>query len=172
MRISGLVIFVLLALVGGFVYLGYSNPDVSFRTQVNVAVPIDAAFSGFTNDERLDDWTADLIRVKAVRGEPNTVGSVTRLTLIEDGREVIVTREIVAFEENQRVAFDLDQSNMTTSVDVLFEPTAAGSSIAAYHTVRGKGLFWRAILSLTTSDIQAQRRADFARLRAMLEAAS
>ena len=172
MRISGFVVFVLVVAVGAFVYLGYSNPEIRFRTQVKVGVPVAAAFAGYTDEARLGSWVTNFVRIQQLRGEPNSVGSFSRLTLTEDGRDVIITREIVAFEENDRVAYDLEHSNMMTSVDVLFEPDASGTSIAALQTVRGKGLFWQALLRLRKGTMQEQQRTDMRRLKAMLESSA
>ena len=135
MRISGLVVFVLVVAVGAFVYLGFSNPEFSFRTQVKVGVPVADAFNGFTDDERLGNWVSNFVRIQPLRGEPNAVGGFSRLTLTDEGRDVVITREIVAFEDNERVAYDLEHTTMMTSVDVLFEPDGDGTSIAAFQTV-------------------------------------
>ena len=169
MRISGLVIFVLLVVTGGFVYLGYSTPEFSFRTQVVVKAPIDVVFAGFTDQSRMPDWVANLTSIQPLRGELNEVGSYYRATFTEEGRDIIETRQIVAFVDNQRVGFDTEQNNMTTSVDVLFEQMTAGTSIAAYHTVRPKGLFWQALLRLRKSRMLERHGDDYQRLKAMLE---
>ena len=169
MRISGLVIFVLLVVTGGFVYLGYSTPEFSFRTQTVVAVPVDAVFAGLTDQSRMPDWVGDLVSIQLLRGEPNEVGSYYRATFEEEGRDVIETRQIVAFANNQRVAFDAERNNMTASVEVLLEPVSAGTSIATYQTVRPKGLFWKAVLRLRQNSLAERQRENFQRLKAILE---
>jgi uncharacterized membrane protein len=169
MRFSGLVIFVLLIVAVGFVYLGLSERDVSYRTQIDITAPVGIAFDGFTDASRMGEWMSGLDSVDLLRGEPGEVGSFYRLTFHEDGTDVIATQEVIAVESNTRVAYDLEYGNMTNVVEVLFEPTTNGTSMATYNTVSGKSLFWRAILRLRKNSMMDAQRTDHRRLKAMIE---
>ncbi len=169
MRVSGLVIFVLLLLTGGFVYLGYSAPELSYRTQIDVKAPVEVAFAGFTDSARMGEWKSDFISIQLLRGEPNQVGSVYRLTLKQADRNAIVTRELVAFRQNERVAYDLEHGTYSAAVEVLFEPTGTGTFMTIYNTVRGDGLFWRAALQLGKNRMMERQQQDYQRLKALLE---
>lgn len=169
MRLSGLIIFVVLVLTIGFLYLGFSAPEFSYRTQIDVRAPVEETFTGFTDTTRMTTWMSGLIKVQLLRGEPDQAGGVYRLTIREDDADEIVTRQIIGFEPNTRVAFDLEDGTMNSSVDVLFESTPSGTLIAVYNTVRGKGLYWRALLRLRRNAIMERQRADFRRFKAMIE---
>jgi len=169
MRLSGLVIFVLLLGSTAFVYLGFSKPDISFRTHVSVNAPVERTYSVFTDTSKASTWVANLVRVDLLRGDPGAVGSFYRLNFIQDGKAVIATQHYVALQPASRVAYDVELPNSNNSVEVLFEPLTRGTRITTYNTVRGKGLFWQAMLQLKKGSLSAQQQANYRRFKAIVE---
>ena len=169
MRLSGLVIFIVLIATIGFVYLGFSEPQLSFKTQINLTAPVDVAYDTFTDTASMSVWVADLARVDLLRGTPGTADSFYRMSFVTDGEDVVATMHLVALESGTRAAYDIEFPYMDNSVEVLFEPFADGTRIATYNTVRGKGLYWRAMLRLQKGSLIEKQLNDYGRLKDLVE---
>ena len=90
---------------------------------------------------------------------------------VERGEEMVMTEEVTAFKENELFAFKLENDVMFVDAQVTFAETDGQTGITATHVVRGRNAFWRSLLPLFKSSIERRGEENFAKLKAVIEAA-
>jgi len=169
MRLINALVVIALAAALGFIVLGMVTPEFEYSNEIYIAAPVNESYAVYQDPERLGSWLDGFVSIQYLRGEPEAVGAVYRLTFEEGGETVIFTEEITGMTESELVSVTLDNSVLTLDVSTRFESEGDGTRIRAANTVRPKGLFYRALLSLTRGSMGARQASDFERLKTLIE---
>lgn len=162
---------VLLALIGtaGFCSLGLLNPQFSLRTEVLVEAPVQRSFAVFRDLRRLDVWLSGFVDIQYLRGEPDGVGGVYRLTMEDGGRRTFITEEITSLVENEAYSASLESPMMVAETTTVFAAASGGTRITTESVIRGKGIFYRSLLYLMRTQLAERQDTDFDQLRRLIE---
>ena len=169
MRVVAVIILLALIATVGFLGVGLANPEFSYGTEVLVDAPVEKSFAVFRDPQTLGIWLSGFVSIEYLRGEPEQVGSFYRLTFEEDGRRTLVTEEITGLVENDSFSVTLDSPMMLADVSTRFSAQGRGTRITTASTVRGKGIFYRAMLYLMRTSMADRQRADLNRLQRLIE---
>lgn len=169
MRLINALIALALAAALGFIVLGMVTQEFEYSNEVYISAPVDETYAVYRNPERLGSWLDGFVNSQYLRGEPEAVGAVYRLTFEEGGETVIFTEEITGMIENELVSVTLENSLLTLDVSTRFENEGDGTRIRTSNTVRPKGLFYRGLLRLRRSTMQNRQASDYERLRELIE---
>ena len=172
MRFS--TVFVLLALVAvvGFVYIGYREPSFGQQVVLEIDAPVEHTFAVFSDQEQLASWVTGFRKIEYLRGEEGQPGSYYRITVVEDGREFVMTEQITAFVENEHFGAEFENDMMTSKYDYWFEDRNGSTSLQVNSEHAGRGPFWRSVLWFMKADIQAQQKADLEKFKRLVESAA
>jgi uncharacterized protein YndB with AHSA1/START domain len=164
-RLAGIVA----ALLIGFLAVGLFVPQVMVVSRVQMAAAPETAWSVFMDPALAPQWLTNLESMEAVFGTPATVGSVSRLTFLENGRRIVIDETVTAIEPARRFAFDSIGEWMVGSAEVVFTPAGAGTVIECRSEMRGRGPLWRSMFALSRSAIQRRQDEQFAKLAALID---
>ena len=169
MRIIGVLLALAFVALGGFLFLGYNEPEFDFQNGIDIAAPVEQTWIVFHDPERMPLWLSGFVKIEYLRGEPAEVGSYYRLTFKEGDREMVMTEQITRVEENERFGMNFETGMMTADTLVTFQPIPQGTRIASETTVRGKGIFWQSMLLWYRDEMQSRQQGDLERLKGVVE---
>jgi len=169
MRLFSAVVFLALTASAAFLVVGLMNPDFEYQTDVFVAAPVEETFAVFTDEDRLGVWLSGLVSIQYLRGEPGAVGSFYRLTFDENGRQIVLTKELTGLRDNELSSASLDGQMMRADVSSRFSVEGNGTRIVTTNVVRPKGLVYRTLMWLSRGELQDRQQADFERFRLLVQ---
>jgi hypothetical protein len=149
---------------------GIIKPTVSYENEVHINKPVDISFMVFTDPSKMEEWLTGFKKMEWIQGMPAMPGSLMRLTLEINGREVEITEEVLAFEWNRRFAFRLHHKKIKVDCDYTFVASDMNSKIKSSMMVQGKNVFWRTINVFMKGKMQKQNQEDLEKLKAVIEA--
>ena len=101
---------------------------------------------------------------------PPDAGSLVKMTFEMNGREVVVTEEVLEFKWNKLFAFRLHHENITIDCEYAFQAVESNSEIISQLTVKGKNIFWRSLNVFVKGKMSRQTQGDLDKLKAVVEA--
>lgn len=164
-RLAGIV----LALLIGFLAVGLFVPEVTVVSRTQVAAPPETAWTVFMDPTLAPQWLSHLESLETVSGQPETVGSVNRLTFLENGRRIVIDETVTAIEPARRFAFDSTGEWLVGTAEVVFSPSGTGTLIECRSDMRGRGPVWRSMFALSRASIQRRQDEQFAKLAALID---
>lgn len=169
MRFSTVLVLLVLLAVAGFIYVGVREPSFGNQAEVEIAAPLELTFAVFRDSDNLPLWLTGFRKIEYLRGEENQPGSYYRLTMVEDGRETIMTRQITALVENEHFAMAVESNMLTSEANFWFEAIGDATRITANSEYAGKGPFWKSVLWFSKQEIQSRQQDDLERLKVLVE---
>lgn len=98
-------------------------------------------FLWLEDDDRLKQWIPNLIEDEALVETPNKVGSTFRQVFLENGKEMEMTGEIMAYVENERMRVDMQGKMFELDVDYILKPLSETQTELTQDTIiKFKGL--------------------------------
>ena len=89
--------------------------------------------------------------------------------MVEDGREVIKTEQIIELVENEHFAMTVESNRLASETNFWFEPIGNATRITANAEYAGKGPFWKSVLWFSKQDIKSRQQDDLQRLKVLVE---
>lgn len=154
--------------------------DVRFMAktlQVNESIVIDRplpeVFSYLTDPARTAEWGSNIVDYKVVSGSPDEVGAVMAVTAKVAGARIDATEKVTAYEKNERMGFESQDSKIAYTRELGFSADGDGSTKVTYvqDAEEGTGLFKFAdaiVLMLYAHDV----RGNLQKAKTILEAAN
>jgi hypothetical protein len=163
------LLLMLVALVVIFFSLGLFVPSFSYDNVIEVNKPADKAFYSFYNLGNMSKWIPGFQYIEPLSGFPDEVGSKLKMVLVQDGKKYIMIETMTAFKENEVFAFTLVNEVFTSDVEILFQGHGNTTTIIAHSKVKGKNIFWRALLLLSRPHIKSSQQQAYDKLKEVIE---
>lgn len=169
MRILKWVGGILAAIVVIFFLIGVFVPTFTYVSRIEVNAPVEHAWAVFNDESRVGEWMTGFKSIETISGNPNEVGSKFRLVFEEDGKEIVMTETMTAFEPHERFAFDLVNEVMNVNVDIRFASSGGKTEITATSLVDGNNIFWKSLLPLFKSGFEDRSQEMYDKLKTLIE---
>lgn len=141
-----------------------------FQTKIKIDKPINQVYSSFTNIEKMKSWLSGFQSVEILSGKPNEIGSQYKLTITENGKEIVMYEKVTALTENEEFAFTMEHDAMTSHSRVRFVPLNNHSTeILIAVEIHGKGLVWKLVVPTIISTIKNRQENDLKKFKTMIE---
>jgi uncharacterized protein YndB with AHSA1/START domain len=143
---------------------------VKFNLETTLEKPIDEVWRAFNNPENLKRWMPTLTDFQPISGTPGQTGAVSRLTIVENGRTIIMDETIIARREPSEFDGRYDTEYGVSTVKNRFESMAGGQTkwtIDAEFSFKG---FFRFLAPAFRGFIRKRLDEDCNRFKEKLEA--
>lgn len=171
MKILKWIAIIIALLAVAFFAVGFMTPELSYENTVKINAPVEKSFSLFMDETTMNEWMPTLKSIENVSGAPQEVGSKWKLIFDQDGEIIELLEVVIAFEPNQRFAFDMDAEPFVGAADIRFHAIdSTTSEITATTIVNGKGIIWKSVLALSKSMMQSQSQEQYEMLKKVIEA--
>jgi uncharacterized membrane protein len=168
-KIVLVVLAVLVVLIAGFLVIGYLKPVYNGTVSVTVNAPVSKTFAVFNDVDNMGKWMNNFKGIKNISGEKNEVGSKWQMSFDENGRSLLITETVTAFEQDKHFAFNMDDDFASFKVDIRFEEKNGQTIITQTSEGGGKGVISRSLIALMGGRIQKQQVEMYDKLKALVE---
>jgi uncharacterized protein YndB with AHSA1/START domain len=141
---------------------------VRFDFDVEIRRPVPEVFAYVTDVRNLPQWQRATSEAEWVLGEGARTGARIRQKTRFLGRTVDLELEVAAYERDRRFDLRTVKGPISFRVHHVFEPSDGGTTIRFAGEGEGGG-FFRLAGSALAKRAEREARADFARLKAILE---
>jgi hypothetical protein len=132
--------------------------------------PIEESGYVAQDEERMSEWLEGFKKIEHVSGTPKTIGNVSNVYFVINGKEMVVKRTITAIKLFESVVSlsETDFMNMEYSVKM----TAIGekTKISSSTTVKGNGVFAKSLVAFMGGSLKKQEEMNLAKLKNAIEA--
>lgn len=171
MKIVKILLIVFLSLFLIFFVTSFLTPS-EYKTEVIVKVDasIEKSFKVFTDETKMAEWITGFVSVENLTGENNAVGSTYKIVMNDEGREIIMTETITAFKENEYFAFDMENDDVFTAVDISFTPIdSSQTEIKAKSLFIPKAMFIKVLMPLFEEEMHKRQDSNYLKLKKVIE---
>ena len=141
-----IVLFVLVLI---FFSLGAIFSSVSYTNEVKVKSTNEHAFTVFADMSKMPKWMEGFKKMELLEGFPFMKGSVYRLTLVQKGREYVMTETLTGIKVFKEFDFTLENEVLYNDAQMLFTEKDGQTTITVKNKIRGKNIFWRSMFVLS-----------------------
>ena len=96
-KIIFILLGIILALIIGFIAIGFIKPTYEGGVSVTVNAPVSTTFEYFNNPDNMAKWMDNFKSIENISGEKNQVGSKWKLVYDENGKDLVMTETVTAF---------------------------------------------------------------------------
>ena len=134
MRAVKVILGIVTLLVIVFFSTGLIIKKTTYQVKIEIEKPINDVFSIFNNQELLKEWMTDVKSVKPINVKSGTVGSVYKITVINQGKEITMNEKVLAFIPNKKVTLFFDADDMLKTDEYNFS-FSGGKTIITKNVV-------------------------------------
>jgi len=153
-----------------FLLVGFFKPNVSYNCEITVDKPIEEAGYVAQDEARMAEWLEGFVKIEHISGTPKTVGNVSNVFFVNNGKEMVVKRTITAiklFEEMKSIS---ENDFMTMEYTVKMNSIGKKTKISSSTTVKGKGLFAKSLMVFMAGTLKKQEETNMVKLKNTIEA--
>jgi uncharacterized membrane protein len=169
------IIFILLGIIGtliiGFVAIGFIKPIYEGGVNVTVNAPVSTTFAYFNNTDNMAKWMDNFKGIENISGEKNQIGSKWKLVYDENGKDLVMTETVTAFEQDKLFAFDMEDEYFKMHIEIRFEEKDGKTIITQIDKGEGKNLPARSMVAImgTLGLMQKQQQGMYNKLKDLVE---
>jgi uncharacterized membrane protein len=169
------IIFVLLGIIGaliiGFIAIGFIKPTYEGGVTVTVNAPVSTTFEYFNNTDNMPKWMDNFKSIENISGEKNQVGSKWKLVYDENGKDLVMTETVTAFEQDKLFAFIMEDEYFKMEIEIRFEENDGKTIITQIDKGEGKNLPARSMVAIMGSLglMQKQQQGMYNKLKDQVE---
>jgi uncharacterized membrane protein len=160
---------VIVALIAGFIIIGFVKPTCHTANSVTVNAPASHAFAVFNDTANMRFWMDNFKRVENISGENDRVGSKWKLVFDEHGSDLVMVETITAYEEGKLFAFELDDEFANFQIVVRFDEVNGQTIISQTSDGEGKNMAARSMIALMRGMMEKQQIEMYNRLKELIE---
>lgn len=134
----------------------------------------ETVFQWLNDPTRAMDWMSSVSQTELLHETVETVGTIFRETVGEDGRSTDLWGVITDYRPNRSISFHLEGESHAVDVEYCLEPMGNGTRLTQNATVRFTTLFMKVfglfLGPLFKKQVLEQSQMEFARLKQLCEA--
>lgn len=167
--ILGVILVILLA-VAGFVAIGFLIPQIEYKASVEIEKPRDQVWQLMTDRSKAKEWIAGLQSIEQISGQPDEVGSKSRIILVRDGRTDEFIRELTDIKKPEQISTRLENDYVLHQMTIDLTETDGKTRVTSHENLAGKNFFIRSILAFLTGQSTKLSQKNYDNLKALAEA--
>ncbi len=168
-KIIFIVLGIIVAVIVGFIVMGVVKPTYEGTVTVTVNAPVSKTFAVFNDTANLRKWMNNFKSIKNISGEENEVGSKWELRYDENGRDLVITETVTAFEQDKLFGFDMEDEFAKFHIDIRFEESNGKTVIWQTSTGAGKGMAAKSMIAIMSGGIEKQQQEMYDKLKTLVE---
>lgn len=169
MKIVKALLGIILMLVLLFLAIGIIRPSVSYENEVIINQPTSVVWAVMTDPTKLADWLDGYQRTELISGEPGTVGAVTSIFFVQNGKEVVIKETITQVVPNDMIAMDFENEFMNMEYQIEIKNVDNKSRVSSKTIAKGSNLFSRSMVGLMKGVLSQQENTNLSKLKALAE---
>ncbi len=162
--IGGVVIVILL--VAAFFVAGLAVPAVEYTTTVEINKPRDFTWQVMRDRK---DWIYGFKSYEQLAGSPNEVGSKGRVTVVRNGREMVMDSELIAIDPPESATTRFTNETLVHNATVHLSESNGKTTVVSTERLEGTNAIWRSIFAIFKGMIVDTSQKNFEGLKQAVE---
>ncbi len=164
--VIGFIAFCLL----GFLAIGLLFPTVKYETEVVINRPKSKSWTMFIDEKHTKDWLLGYHHMELIEGKPKTPGAKFKMVYHNDDKEITMIETTNEWKDLELFSFTIDNPMMEMHSTIHFsEPAVNQTLIHTITEVKGRNVFFRALLVFMKETFQTTEKENFDRLKNLVE---
>lgn len=163
-------ILVILTII--FLFIGFVKPSISYNCEIMVNKPLEETGYVAQDEERMSEWLEGFIKIEHVSGAPKTVGNVSNVFFINNGKEMVVKRTITAIKLFESIESFNETDFMNMEYNVRMTAIGEKTKISSNTTVKGNGIFYKSLMVFMSGFLKKQENTNLTNLKNTIESNS
>jgi len=169
MKFLKIILGIVLLTGVGLLLIGVFIPETHYELEVKVERPRQEVFSIFNDPETMPHWIEGFKSMERLSGEQGRNGATYRMTVLNDGKEISVTQNVVKQIAAESCEYLVTDENMNNKVLITFTDDGTGTVIRVSKYFKGRKMLSRCMLPLLKSSLYEQDVRQFNMLKAYIE---
>jgi uncharacterized protein YndB with AHSA1/START domain len=115
---------------------------------------VNKAWSYITDPERLKFWLTGFKSYGYISGIKGEIGCISKLAFMENGREVVVTEEIMNIVPNKEIRIKMENDDFTIYTGFSFKELNGKTEITQTEEVKPKKFMMKLLIPLVSSHMK------------------
>lgn len=120
MKTIKIILGIISAIVLAFLLTGLFVKETTYTINVSIDKPIEDVFKAFNNSENIKNWIPEVQSFEVVNNNPGKTGSIYKITVLNQGQEIVMTEKVMAYVPNEKVTLFFDAEGMLKKDDYIF----------------------------------------------------
>lgn len=160
---------IILLLVLIFFGKGLLTPTVNYQSEIVVNKSAKEAWAVMSDEVNLPKWINGYQKSELISGEPNTVGAVSNIYVVEQGVETVMEETITGIKVNEKMAMRFTMDFMNMDYVLLFKEDGDKTTLTSNSTAIGNGILAKSIISFMPKAMKAQEDENLNSLKALID---
>jgi len=169
MKTIKVILIIISILVFAFLATGIVVQKTSYSAMVIIEKPINTVFSNFMKIDSAKSWMPDIKSVKAINKNPEIIGSLYNVVVLNQGQEIAMTEKIVAYVPNEKVSLFFDAENMLKKDDYLFTEKNGITTVTLNASCQSESFLMACMFPYFKGTFQAQDQSYLDNFKIFLE---
>ena len=169
MKTIKVILIIISILVFAFLATGIVVQKTSYSAMVIIEKPINTVFSNFMKIDSSKSWMPDIKSVKAINKNPEIIGSLYNVVVLNQGQEIAMTEKIVAYVPNEKVSLFFDAENMLKKDDYLFTEKNGITTVTLNASCQSESFLMACMFPYFKGTFQAQDQSYLDNFKIFLE---
>ncbi len=139
MKAIKIILGIIITLSVIFFATGVVVKEIKYTTEVEIDKPINEVFALFEDADKRQEWLPEIKSIEPIEEKVGKLGSTYKMTIENQGEEVIMTEKIMAYVPNEKLTFQFDSDQMIKTDDYNFTANGNKTKVVQHCTVRAKG---------------------------------
>ncbi len=140
----------------GFFAIGFIVKETTYTTQVVLNKPLEEVFAAFNDFDQTKNWIPEFKAVEVIDEKLNKVGSTYKITLANNGKEVIMKEKVLTFVPNKHVVLNYSVEGMLKKNDFTFSSEENQTKIIQKSSCKSESHLMRCVFPIFKSKFKAQ----------------
>ena len=169
MKTIKVILIIISILVFAFLATGNKKKKTSYSAMVIIEKPINTVFSNFMKIDSAKSWMPDIKSVKAINKNPEIIGSLYNVVVLNQGQEIAMTEKIVAYVPNEKVSLFFDAENMLKKDDYFFTEKNGITTVTLNASCQSESFLMACMFPYFKGTFQAQDQSYLDNFKIFLE---
>ncbi len=169
MKVLKYVLGILLIIVLGFFAIGLISPEIEYECEVAVKKPLDEAWAVSQDENKMSDWLIGFQKIEPISGTPGTVGAVSDIYFVNEGKEMVIRETINDIVEDESISMTFESDFMDMNYTLNMSQEGEQTKIRSFTIAKGNGAFSKSLMALMAGSVKAQEEYNLSNLKKVIE---
>ena len=161
-----LYLVIVLALL--FIGKGIFSSPVFYECEVIVDKPANESWAVMSDESNLPKWIKGFKKTELISGTENTVGTVSKIYIEENGQDMIMEETVTAIKLNEHLAMTFTMDFMDMDYEIFFKEKDGKTTIRSKSTTTGNGIIAKSMISFMPGAMKAQEDENLNNLKKLI----
>jgi carbon monoxide dehydrogenase subunit G len=136
---------------------------------INISQPVETVWQLLVDPENLKHWLTGFKSLEVISGKAGEAGSVSKMKVMEGGKEMEVTETTLAVNPPQQYSFSIEHKLFKNIVDIHLKPAGNGTVMSQTVQFFPRAFFLKIMMVMMKGQMKKRTLNDLLKFKAFAE---